>query len=75
MKASKIIGGVAVIIGLFLAICTADGSVNEMASRCAGVALCVAGGFVGGYFARPDEEQQDDNGYSKADDHNPYPEE
>lgn len=58
MKASKIIGSVAVSIGLFLAICTADGSNHELVSRCAGVALCVAGGFVGGYFARPDDDKQ-----------------
>ena len=59
MKASKIIGAIAIIFGMFAAICTADGSKHELVSRCSVVALFVAGGFVGGFFVRPDDDKED----------------
>lgn len=43
MKTRHIIGAVLLIIGMFLAIATADGSKNEVILRAAGVALIAAG--------------------------------
>lgn len=49
MKTRHIIGAVVLIIGMFLAIATADGSKNEVILRAAGVALIAAGAFAGGF--------------------------
>lgn len=50
MKARKAIGAATLIIGVFVAVCTADGSAHELAMRLAGVAMMVIGGIVGGFF-------------------------
>lgn len=71
MKTRRTIGAIALILGIFLAACTADGTKGEIALRCAGVVLSATGAAVG----RFDKMDDDDNGYSKQDDHNPYPEE
>ena len=46
MKARKCIGMAMVAIGLFLAVCTADGSKWEMGLRMAGVALFAIGAWL-----------------------------
>lgn len=46
MKTLKIIGTTAVIAGIFLAGCTADGSKHEIALRLSGVVLMAIGAIV-----------------------------
>lgn len=46
MKARKCIGTAMVAIGLFLAVCTADGSKWEIGLRMAGVALFAIGAWL-----------------------------
>lgn len=51
MKARKCIGTTMAAIGLFLAVCTADGSKWEMGLRMAGVAMFAIGaGLAGAYY-------------------------
>lgn len=50
----NIISTILIIAGLFLAICTADGSAHEIAARIIGIAATVAGVIIGGY-ARKEE--------------------
>lgn len=50
----NIISTILIIAGLFLAICTADGSAHEIALRLIGVAFSFAGVLVGGYARRED---------------------
>lgn len=59
MKAKQIIGAAVIMIGMFLAICTTDGCRHEVIARLVGVALCAAGGFLGGYFANEEEDKED----------------
>lgn len=73
MKARNIIGTLLICGGLFLALCTADGSRGEITLRFAGIAGVAAGAAVGDFFDTDKKNEDDD--YSKHDDHNPYPEE
>ena len=81
MKTRKTIGFVLAIAGLFIAVCTKDGSSHELACRFFGIALFATGAFIGRFFdgmedkPEPATEGDDDNGFSKTDDHNPYPQE
>lgn len=58
MKARNIIGAVCMIVGLFVAICTVDGSNHELAMRAGGIALVIAGGCVGDFFDIEKEERE-----------------
>ena len=81
MKTRKTIGAVLAIAGLFIAVCTMDGSSHELACRFFGIALFATGAFIGRYFDGMEDkpetatEGDDDNGFSKTDDHNPYQQE
>ncbi len=81
MKTRQTIGFVLAIAGLFIAVCTKDGSSHELACRSFGIALFVTGVFTGRFFdgmedtPEPATEDDDDSGFSKTDDHNPYPQE
>lgn len=57
MKDRHIIGAVVLILGMFLAIATADGSKNEVILRAAGVALIAAGAFAGGFVKGTEDER------------------
>lgn len=57
MKARKIIGGVAAITGIFVAICYADGAPFELTIRLAGIALFAIGAAFGGFFDFQKDEQ------------------
>ena len=50
MKTRKILGGVAAITGLFVAVCYCDGAPFELVIRMAGIALFAIGAAFGGYF-------------------------
>ena len=52
MNARRIAGALLIIVGLFMAVCTADGSTHEIALRFIGVASAFAGVLVGGYARR-----------------------
>lgn len=45
-KAIRIAGGVAAVIGAFVAVCTMDGCEHEVAARLTGVAMFVVGVIV-----------------------------
>lgn len=45
-KAIRIAGGVAAVIGAFVAVCTVDGCEHEVAARLTGVAMFVVGVIV-----------------------------
>lgn len=81
MKTRQTIGAIIAIVGLFIAVCTADGSSHELACRFIGIALFATGAVIGRFFdgmediPEPATESNDDSGYSKTDDHNPYPQE
>ena len=51
MKARTIIGAALLIMGLFLAICTMDGSQHELAARFTGVAMVLIGAITGDFFS------------------------
>ncbi len=57
MKTLKIIGTTAVIAGIFLAGCTADGSKHEIALRLSGVVLMAIGAIV---LRKLDQEKEGD---------------
>lgn len=69
-KTRNIIGGILTFIGLFVAVCTVDGSENEMRNRLIGVAMCAAGTAV--LSTTEDKEKENDE---RKTDHEPYPEE
>ena len=75
LSISEIIGGMIFFIGIFIAVCTVDNSENEMLMRIVGVALAVIGSIITKYEPSKSDEDEQDCGYSKTDDHNPYPEE
>ena len=52
MNARRIAGALLIIVGLFMAVCTADGSAHEIALRLIGVASAFAGVIIGGYARR-----------------------
>ena len=54
MNARRIAGALLIIVGLFMAVCTDDGSAHEIALRLVGVASAFVGVLVGG-FARREE--------------------
>lgn len=68
-KTRNIIGGILTFIGLFVAVCTVDGSKNEMRNRLIGVAMCAAGTAV---LTTGNKEKENDE---RKTDHEPYPEE
>lgn len=45
-KITKTIGGVVFFVGLFVAVCTVDGTTNEMLLRVTGVAVCAIGAIM-----------------------------
>ena len=59
----KTIGAIVAVIGMAVAVMTADGSRHEVLLRCAGVALLAAGAFVGGYFADANEDEDKEDPY------------
>ena len=76
LSISEIIGGTIFFIGIFIAVCTVDNSENEMLMRCVGVALAVIGSIITKFEpSKSDDDTEAESGYSKTDDHNPYPEE
>lgn len=52
MNARRITGALLIIVGFFMAICTADGSAHEIALRLIGAATAFAGVIIGGYARR-----------------------
>lgn len=58
MKARSIIGAVILIVGFFLAVCTADESKHELVLRLVGVALSIAGVVVGRFYKDPTQQEQ-----------------
>ncbi len=52
MRARRTVGAAILIMGLFLAVCTRDGSSHELAARFTGVAMTAAGAGIGGYFQK-----------------------
>lgn len=57
MKARKIIGGIAAITGLFVAVCYKDGAPFELVIRMSGIALFAIGAAFGGFFDFQKSEQ------------------
>ena len=55
----KTIGAIVAVIGMSVAVMTADGSRHEVLLRCAGVAMLAAGAFVGGYLTASDDDKED----------------
>lgn len=58
MKTRSIIGAAMIFAGLFLAVCTADDSPNELAWRLSGVALLTIGAIVGDLFETYEEKKK-----------------
>lgn len=56
MKTRNIIGGVLVFAGIFLAVCTADESPNELVLRLGGLVLAVAGTLIGKFHEAPEQK-------------------
>lgn len=52
MKTRQIIGGIVLTIGLFLAVCTKDGSNYELILRGTGLALTAIGAAIGDFFEK-----------------------
>lgn len=70
---TKTIGGTIFFIGLFIAVCTVDGSPNEMLLRLIGLAVCVIGAIIVKFA--PEAEGNDGDEEERKVDHEPYPEE
>ena len=70
---SEIIGGTIFFIGLFIAVCTVDGSPNEMLLRLIGLAVCFIGAIIVKFA--PETEGNDGDEEERKVDHEPYPEE
>lgn len=68
----KRIGFVLAIAGLTLAICTMDGSRNELLLRAIGVAAFAFGAWLDEAYDFHDKKQEE---YDRREDHDPYPEE
>ena len=73
LSISEIIGGTIFFIGLFIAVCTVDGSPNEMLLRLIGLAVCVIGAIIVKF--KPEAEGNDGDEEERTVDHEPYPEE
>lgn len=73
LSISEIIGGTIFFIGLFIAVCTVDGSPNEMLLRLIGLAVCIIGAIIA--KLAPEAEGNDGNEEERKVDHEPYPEE
>lgn len=73
LSISEIIGGTIFFIGLFIAVCTVDGSPNEMLLRLIGLAVCVIGAIIVRF--KPEAEGNDGEEEERKVDHEPYPEE
>lgn len=70
---SEILVGTIFFIGLFIAVCTVDGSPNEMLLRLVGLAVCVIGAIIVKFA--PEAEGNDGDDEERKVDHEPYPEE
>lgn len=68
-RTRSIIGGILTFVGLFVAVCTVDGSKNETRNRIIGVVMCAAGTVV---LTTGDKEEEHEE---RKTDHEPYPEE
>lgn len=73
LSISEIIGGTIFFIGLFIAVCTVDGSPNEMLLRLIGLAVCIIGAIIA--KLAPEAEGNDGDEEERKVDHEPYPEE
>ena len=68
MKTRQTIGAVLAIAGLFIAVCTKDGSSHELACRFFGIALFATGDFIGRYFdGMEDKPEPATEGYATLD--------
>ena len=72
MNIKKMIGTVMMLVGLTLAICTADNSNHELALRFIGVAMLAIGAYLAEAY---DFQNNSDETYDRKEDHDPYPEE
>lgn len=70
---SEILGGTIFFVGLFIAVCTVDGSPNEMLLRLVGLAVCIIGAIIA--KLAPEAEGNDGDEEERKVDHEPYPEE
>lgn len=68
-RTRTIIGGFFTFVGLFISVCTVDGSENETRNRLVGVAMCAAGTVV---LTKGDKGEEHEE---RKTDHEPYPEE
>jgi len=76
MKTRRLLGGLIEVVGIGIVLMVADGSNHEIAARLFGVVLMFVGLIVGKLWEDTDKKpNQSQEGYSKSDDHNPYPEE
>lgn len=71
-RTRTIIGGFFTFVGLFVAVCTVDGSENETRNRLIGVAMCAAGTVV---LTKGDKGEEHEEHEERKTDHEPYPEE
>lgn len=69
----KTIGAVLAIAGIFVAICTVDGSQHEIALRFVGVAAFAIGAFLGEAYDGQNKKKNERT--ERREDHDPYPEE
>ena len=69
----KTIGAVLAIAGIFVAICTVDGSQHEIALRFVGVAAFAIGAFLGEAYDGQNKKKNERP--ARREDHDPYPEE
>lgn len=70
---SEILGGTIFFVGLFIAVCTVDGSPNEMLLRLVGLAVCIIGAIIAKFA--PEAHEGDEREEERKVDHEPYPEE
>lgn len=68
----KRIGTAMAIVGLFVAICTMDGSAHELFLRSMGVAMLAIGAWLAEAYDFQDKKLEE---YDRREDHDPYPEE
>lgn len=73
LSISEIIGGTIFFVGLFIAVCTVDGSPNELFMRITGIALCIIGAIIAKFA--PEAHEGDEQEEERKVDHEPYPEE
>lgn len=76
MKTRRLVGGLIEVVGIGIVLMVTDGSNYEIAARLFGLVLMFVGLIVGKLWEDTDKKpNQSQEGYSKSDDHNPYPEE